>query len=63
MKSQMGGNAKEEVLKIGGVVIAGETVRGQTAESTELRPSSLIVHRNDTQPFSSVGTGVAVTIH
>lgn len=43
----MGGNAKEEVQKIEGVVIAGETVRDQTAESTELRTSLLIVHGSD----------------
>lgn len=59
----MGGNAKEEVQKIGGEVIAGEAVRDQTAESTELRTSPLTVHRSDTSPVSSAGTGVAVTIY
>lgn len=44
----MGRNSKEEVLKIGGMVIAGETALGHTAESTELRTSPLGIHRNNT---------------
>lgn len=63
----MGRNAKEEILKTGGVVLAEETARGQTAECTESRTSPLSVHRDeispDTSTVSGIGAGVAVTIY
>lgn len=61
----MGRNAKEEVLNLGGVILAEETARGQTAECTEPSTSPLRTHRDETDPdtsiVSGVGAGVAVT--